>query len=113
MRFTAALGVKETDDDEGEKEHQAGDDDAHGQVQLVPLDVDMCEGQTDVGPAVVAGDEGVVDPEGVEPGGAVDPRGVAAAPDVDEEPGGESEVGGLQGGVLHLHLVTLVDILQL
>ena len=110
--FAAALGVKEADHDERQGEHEAGDGETEGEVQPVPVHVHVCEGHGDVGPAVVAGDDGVVDPDRCEPGGAVDSRGVAAAPDVDPEPGEDGEVGGLEGRVLHPHLPTLEHILQ-
>ena len=65
----AALGVEDAEDDQGDGKHQGGDDEAERQVQLVPVNVEVCEGEAGVGPAVVAGDGGVVDPVGGEPGG--------------------------------------------
>ena len=69
--FPTALGVEDTDDDDGDGEEEGGDGDAEDQVQPVPVRVDVSEGQTGVGPAVVAGQAGVVHTEVAEPGRAV------------------------------------------
>ena len=69
--FPTALGVEDTDDDDGDGEEEGGNGDAEDQVQPVPVCVDVSEGQTGVGPAVVAGHHGVVHSEVDEPGGAV------------------------------------------
>ena len=70
-KFPTTLGVQDADDDDGDGEDQSGDGDAEDQVQPVPLGVHVGHGQAGVGPAVVAGDAGVVDSEVAEPGGAV------------------------------------------
>ena len=69
--FPTALGVEDTDDDDGDREDHGGDGDAEDQVQQVPLGVHVSQGQTGVGAAVVAGDARIVDSKVAEPGGTV------------------------------------------